>query len=43
MDMKALFGFLGFLKVIANCIKYCTTYHFADDTNLLKLVITIQL
>ena len=29
--------FLIYINDLNNCIKYCTTYHFADDTNLLNI------
>ena len=29
--------FLIYINDLHNCIKYCTTYHFADDTNLLNI------
>ena len=29
--------FLLYINDLHNCIKYCTTYHFADDTNLLNI------
>ena len=29
--------FLIYINDLHNCIKYCRTYHFADDTNLLNI------
>ena len=29
--------FLIYINDLHHCIKYCTTYHFADDTNLLNI------
>ena len=29
--------FLIYINDLRHCIKYCTTYHFADDTNLLNI------
>ena len=30
--------FLIYINDLHRCIKYCTTYHFADDTNLLNII-----
>ena len=32
-----LFFFLIYINDLHHCVKFCTTYHFADDTNLLNI------